>query len=152
RSVLAMQRILNSIERLDDAEAFVLLGTADNSAAIASHRKSLSSELQVEEGNVTEDGEGAVVGRLRTQWEAYQTSLDRFLLAPNEADRREIYLNTLQPAGAAIRKSTDDILAINQDAMVRKSEEAQQFAQRMNTLMVASSFGAFALGLVLSLG
>jgi NtrC-family two-component system sensor histidine kinase KinB len=152
RSVLAMQRILNAIERLDDAETEDLLGIGAGSQAVTAQRKMLEAELEVEEGNITEDGEGASVSRLRADWQAYQAGLDRFLVAANAPEKRNLYLGDLQSKAASIRNVAEEVLAINQDAMVRKSEDAQRAAQRMNTLMVASSLGAFALGLVLSLG
>ena len=55
RSVLAMQRMKESIERLDSAALFLVAGQRDKGAAqAAAHRSRFEDELEVQEGNITE--------------------------------------------------------------------------------------------------
>ncbi len=73
RSVLAAQRMKESIERMDSGALFLLAGQRDKGIEqAAAHRKRFAAELLVEEGNITESGEREVVARLRRRWEDYQ--------------------------------------------------------------------------------
>lgn len=152
RSVLAMQRISSAVERIDDGAALSLVDHDVMPVTdTAPQRKLLEAELQVEEGNLTEPGEGEMVARLRDQWHTARAALDRFAAAA-APERKGIYFDSVQPSLFAVRRSTEDVLALNQDAMVHKSGEAQRVARRMSTVMLAVSVLAFVLGLVLSLG
>ncbi|HEV3416079.1 MAG TPA: hypothetical protein VG056_04680, partial [Pirellulales bacterium] len=55
RSVLAAQRMKESIERLDSAAIFIVAGERNRAEPqIAEHLKKFAAELQVQENNVTE--------------------------------------------------------------------------------------------------
>ena len=49
-----------------------------------------------------------------------------------------------------MRTAIDDVLSLNQDAMVRKSNQARRSAQRLLQLMMVATAGALVLGLVAS--
>src|SRR5882724_7229974 len=68
-----------------------------------------------------------------------------------EAERRHAYFAQLQPAFLAVKEGADVILAINQDAMVHKSDRARRMAQRLDAVMIAAALGACVVGLLSSL-
>src|SRR5215813_10814545 len=85
RSVLAAQRMKESIERMDSSALFLLAGQREKGALQAeSNRKRFEFELRIEEGNITEHGEREAAIRLRSQWELYQRRWDA-LFALSEA-------------------------------------------------------------------
>lgn len=154
RSVVAAQRMKESVELLDSAALFRLAGSADRAdAVVADHRSAFEAELLVEEGNTTEPGEAEIAQNLRRHWLGYQAAYDRFVSAQPDAARTQ-YFEELLPAFSAVKLAADQVRDINQDAMVRKGELAAQRADTArrawffwSTLAVAS---AVAFGVLLS--
>ncbi|MGE0820918.1 MAG: ATP-binding protein [Candidatus Binatia bacterium] len=151
RSVLAAQRMKDAIERLDDVVQLSLLGKGEDGLQQAAlQRQRFENELQVAEGNVTEPGEREALGRLRALWQQYQEAFAQFGTGTETSALQASYLATLRPVFLSVKDAAEEILVINQDAMVQKSERARRAAQRLNTLMVAAALGAFLVGLVAS--
>lgn len=149
RSVLAAQRMKESIERMDSAALFRVTGeTARADALVATHRAGFAAELQAQEQNVTEPGEDEVTARLRGAWTDYLVRYDGFVAQPRAAT----YFAELEPRFVAVKGLADEILALNQDAMVRKSDEARDRAERAETIVTWSSIAALSLGLLVSFG
>ena len=152
RSVLAAQRMKEAIERLDDIAQLLLLGKKEKTEQQAApYQQRFESELQVEEGNITEPGEQEAVQQLRSSWNKYQEQLARFASLTDAVDLRSFYLVELRPLFLSVKDAAEDILVINQDAMVQKSERARKEARRLNTMMVAVALGALLLGTLISL-
>lgn len=152
RSVLAAQRMKEASERMDSAALFKLAGHWDIGAPLAAeHRKIFETELRVEEGNITESGEIDLAKRLRVQWTAFQAHYDRFIALSDPEQARQLYFNTLYPLFLDIKQSADQVLALNQDAMVRKSDRVRQIAARMNTFMILSTLAAALAGIFTSI-
>ena len=64
RSVLAAQRMKESIERLDSAALFLVIGERERGLALAAeHVPAFERELEVEEHNITEPGEEEAAGQ-----------------------------------------------------------------------------------------
>jgi signal transduction histidine kinase len=147
RSVLAAQRMKESGERIDGSALFVLIG--ERQAALASvpfHRRRFEEELRAQENNISETGEKEATERLRQAWQAYQADFDHFLSISDAGAVKKFYLDRLRQGFTAISDATDEVLALNQDAMVRKSNQTRAAAQRMDTIMVAAAIGALLLG------
>src|SRR5215470_17376489 len=88
RSVLAAQRMKDSIERMQDVAALLLIGNQGRNAMdqVAAPRQVFESELLVQEGNITEPGEGQATQHLRERWMSYQGKFNK--LAAGTADPR----------------------------------------------------------------
>ena len=148
RSVLAAQRMKEAIERMDSAAMFMLVGKTDLAQRqAAENRPRFETELKVQEGNITEPGETEKTRVLRQRWMKYQSDFDRFEQHP----MREAYFAELNPGFVAVKDAADDILALNQDTMVRKSERADRAARRMDTIMIAAGIAALLIGMGLSI-
>src|SRR5262249_46977200 len=130
---------------------FLLLGRRQRALAqVEEHRARFEAELRVQEGNITEIGERETTERLRARGMQYQRDFDT--LAGMPAEHAPTYsFERLKPAFLATKAVADQILAINQDAMVRKSDQAERAARRMDTIMVGAGIGALLLGLTLSI-
>ena len=99
RSVLAAQRMKESLERMD-SQALVALSEHPPAhvMAFAAQRELFEKELVVQEGNLTELGEPEATVRLRRAWDEYRTELARFEALPDRAGRTALYFSTLEPA------------------------------------------------------
>ncbi len=149
RSVLAAERMLEALERLQEAALSRATGRPVDDASVRSLAGRLEGELSVQEHNITEEGEDAATRRLRDRWTAYRAALDEALGAKGPAQLAR-YFDALVPAAAALREAANEILALNQDAMARKSDRARRLAERNVTIVVAATIAALALGLVSS--
>ncbi|MEO6774497.1 MAG: ATP-binding protein [Kofleriaceae bacterium] len=147
RSVLAAEHMKESAERIDSGVLFGLLGHGrDGIAQIDANIPKLEAELVAQEHNITEAGEREVTERFHAAWTTYRTAVIEGRDAP-EAGR---YFATLLPNFLAVKNGADEILTMNQDAMIQKSDRAQVLAKRSNTLLLAVSFLGFVLGLIAS--
>jgi signal transduction histidine kinase len=146
RSVLAAQRMGDALDGLDREALLLALGQPPGEPANAL-RDRFESELKVQEGNVTEPGEGEATERLRAAWNGYR---DQEREQAGAREKLPAYLGPLQKVSIAVRVAIDEVLALNQDAMVRKSNQARRSAQRLLQLMMVATAGALALGLFAS--
>jgi signal transduction histidine kinase/HAMP domain-containing protein len=138
RSVLASQRMADAAARIDSAALFCVAGERPRGLKrIAESQRAFELELRVQEGNVTEAGEAEATARLRADWQRSSDALARFTALASERELRDAYFSDLLPAITAVKQSADSVLALNQDAMVRKSDAAQRSAERLNTLLIA---------------
>ncbi len=113
-SVEAAQQMRESLERIDAERRAALAapGGAVAASELTAHRASFESAVAVAAGNLTEPGEGAVVERIRAGFIRYLAG---------------------DPAGgevALLRADTASLLAMNQEAMHRKSDAAGEVARR----------------------
>jgi two-component system, NtrC family, sensor histidine kinase KinB len=158
RSVLAAQRMKESIERMNSGALFVVAGEEAGQGAgepargierAELHREQLEAELRVQQENITEPGEREATQRLRALWTTYQEAFARLRSRPAE-QARATYFDELLPIFEQVRTASDAILALNQDAMVRKSHEAERAAARFNTLVVGFTVAGCILALLVS--
>ena len=154
RSVVAAERMKESIERLDSAALFRVAGRPEQAdPMIAENRPIFESELAVEEGNITEPGEADIAAALRADWGDYTAKYAAFLAAPPD-QQSAIYFTTLYPAFQVVKDAADRVLTLNQDAMVQKSEEAAASADTAGRAYfgwsMAGLLGAVALGAAVS--
>lgn len=151
RSVLAVQRMKESIERMDSAALFLVAGQREKGLRQAvEHRSLFEAEIAVQEGNITEPGEREVTRRLRAVWTDYQEKFDQLKEAPDPEASKRFYFAELEPTFYKVKTVADEILAMNQDAMVHRSEDVRRTAKRMNTITVTTALSALFLGLFLS--
>jgi signal transduction histidine kinase len=151
RSVLAAQRMKEAIERIDSAALFIVAGEQEAGARQSEeYIPRFERELETQEGNVTEAGEPQATRALRVRWNKYLGSLRIFMLPHDQAAHRLLYFEQLQPSFVEVKQGADMILTINQDAMVRKSEQARRTARRLDAVMIMAAVGACVLGLLSS--
>jgi two-component system, NtrC family, sensor histidine kinase KinB len=151
RSVLAAERMKEATERIDSGVVFVVIGRAARGLAqIDANLPKFDDELRTQENNITEAGERDTTARLRAAWTAYRAAVAEISKAPEASGLDERYFTTLLPAFLAVKDAADAILALNQDAMIHKSDRAQRLAGQWNTLLVVVSIAGLVLGLLAS--
>ena len=134
-SVDAAQRMRVSIEQLDaERRASNLTQTSEGAAAIEGDRREFDAAFAVAAGNLTEPGEGDLVEAIRAGFAAYL---------------RE------DPAGPAADRLRDDsarLMAMNREAMYRKSAAAGEVARRNGVWGAALAGLLITAGILLTLG
>ena len=156
-SVIAAQDMRDSLERQNSAALFALLGHREQALKrLSEYRTRFDATLQGAANNITEPGEGDVIEAIRRHRDAYYQQVDAFL-AEIKARRNipsmeagtsgaetpggsESFIR-LEPLINQLRTDCDNLLQINQRAMVAKSEAAAGVAQRwfVATLLIAGS-------------
>jgi PAS domain S-box-containing protein len=150
RSVLAAQRMADAMETLDRAALFHLAGLRPLPRDLVDQQgRRFETELAVEEGNLTEPGEGAATADLRRLWSRYRETITA-MAAHDDAAARALYQTDLAPAFLAVRAAANRVLELNQDAMLRKSDRARARAERTVSAMLLATAAALAIGLLLS--
>ncbi|HEY7216791.1 MAG TPA: ATP-binding protein [Candidatus Binatia bacterium] len=151
RSVLAAQRMKEAIERMDSGALFIAAGQREKGIEQAEKNRPLfEAELKVQEGNITEAGEKEFTAGLRNAWTDYQVKFARLEKSAGAEEAKQLYFAELEAAFYKVKAAADEILAINQDTMVRKSDNVRRTAERMNTITVTVALAALALGLFVS--
>ncbi|MGN6731045.1 MAG: ATP-binding protein [Candidatus Binatia bacterium] len=152
RSVLAAQRMKEAIERMDSGALFIAAGQrAKGTEQAEKNRPIFEAELKVQEGNITEAGEKEFTAGLRNAWNDYQAKFARLEKSPSAEEAKQLYFDELESAFFKVKTAADEILAINQDTMVRKSDDVRRTAERMNVITMTVAFAALALGLFVSI-
>jgi signal transduction histidine kinase/HAMP domain-containing protein len=139
RSVLAAERIKEAAERLDHAALARVAGRAEEAIDPGPTWRRLEEELLVQEGNITERGERDATERLRQAWRAYQEAFRRVEAVRGREAQARAYFADLEPRYAAVRAAAQEILDINQDAMVGKAERARRQAASLILAVVAAT-------------
>jgi signal transduction histidine kinase len=151
RSVLAAERMKEAAERVDSGVVFAIIGhTARGVEQIAQNLPTFETELVAQEANITEPGEGEATATLRSAWTTYHAAIELVQKHPEAAGLADRYFAELLPEFLAVKDAADQILTLNQDAMIHKSDIAQRLASRWNTLLVAVSIAGLALGIAAS--
>ncbi|HVV17229.1 MAG TPA: ATP-binding protein [Polyangia bacterium] len=151
RSVLAAQRMKESLERIDRASLFLLEEHTDGTkTTIATQAGQFETELSAQEGNITEPGEAQVTSQLREAWNAYIATIKRYQALDDRSAQRSTYFSALDPAFTRVNQLADQVLSLNQDAMVRKVDRAELRAGRYQHLVVAAVALALLLGIAAS--
>jgi two-component system, NtrC family, sensor histidine kinase KinB len=151
RSVLAAQRMKEAVERMDSASLFIVAGERQKGSEQAEkNRPIFEAELKVQEGNITEAGEKEFTEKLRAAWTDYLAKFDRLQKGATADEARGLYFSELESAFYRVKTAADEILAINQDTMVRNSDAVQRTAERMNTVTISVALAALAVGFFIS--
>ncbi|HMK73635.1 MAG TPA: HAMP domain-containing protein, partial [Myxococcaceae bacterium] len=151
RSVLAAQRMKESLERIDSAAMFLVIGEDRlGLQQAAENRPRFEAELVVEEQNITEPGEQEAATELRRRWTSYQRDFDAFVQLQSEPVRRARYLQVLNPDFIRVKDAADSILTINQDAMVQRSDQLQRKSELATTVTVLVVLAALLAGVLAS--
>ncbi len=148
RSALAAERMREALDSLDrDALLRALGRTPPERDAVL--RDGFEAELSLQTANITEAGEATATGRLRSAWKDYQRAR---ALAASAADPSSAFAGQVLEQSNGVRAAAEEILALNQAAMVRKSGLARSTARRLLLFMAGTTLVALVLGFVASTG
>jgi PAS domain S-box-containing protein len=158
-SVVAAQEMKESLERQDSAALFALLGAHDKAMVqLREHRARFDANFQKAANNITEIGEPEALETIRRDRDAYYQTFDAFLARLNagssgarreEVSERNEYFIHLEPQFNRLRADCENLMQLNQRAMLAKSEAAAGVAQLWfyRTLLFAGVLIAAGLGL-----
>ncbi|HEY6476371.1 MAG TPA: histidine kinase dimerization/phospho-acceptor domain-containing protein, partial [Polyangia bacterium] len=151
RSVLAAERMKEALERIDSAAMFIVAGERKRGNEQAEQNLlRFEQALETQQSNITERGEPEATTVLRRDWAAYRAAYARFAEGTEHAALEADYFKTMNPLFVNTKSAADRILDLNQDAMVRKRDQARRAAERANAAMIATALLASLIGLLAS--
>ncbi len=133
-SVLYMEHLKESLERMDSAFQFALAGRETEARRQFDENWSLYRQhLEDERGNITIPGEGELVSRISALGETYQRRGDEFFAQTSAERRQEDYFGEDAQAGLLaifqqMKQVADEIMRLNQETMEQASREAREAA------------------------
>lgn len=152
RSVLDAQVMKDTLERQDSAMLFHIAGhTRKAREQYAANRGRFLQHYHDAAANITEVGEDQVLRDLGTVFEQYTAEARGFLARPVTAGSRDLYFARLEPSFLGLKNRSDDLLRLNQEAMVRAQQRAEAQAGAATRAAVALAVGTLLLGVVYSL-
>ncbi|MBI3249491.1 MAG: HAMP domain-containing protein [Deltaproteobacteria bacterium] len=149
RSVLAVQRMKEAAERLEDNAVLGLLKIRRHETwqPSTTYLQQFEQELQAQEGNITELGERELTMQLRALWSDYRQKLAQLNGLDDASAAHQFYSTELETTFHNLRAVAETLLTVNQDSMVRKSEAVRHTAARLNGIVIVGAVGALLLGL-----
>jgi len=149
KSIIAAENMKEALERQDSSATFSIAGQADRGRKqFARSSEAFARELAVAANNITEPGESDIVADITGRYSAYQQELQSFLNEPPAAgvDQASRYFGQLEPDFATLKNRLDDLLRLNQEALVASSQRASSQSRRGEL----STGGLAAAGLLLA--
>ncbi|HLK58635.1 MAG TPA: ATP-binding protein [Chthonomonadaceae bacterium] len=136
-SVIAAQDMKEALERQDSAATFYLAEQVQEARdQYREYRVKFKEAYQKEANNITETGEEEMANDIGQQFAAYQQSIEKLLFAdppmPTNA-ARVYYFGKLKPAFLRLKQRAQDVLDLNQNAIVQKAARTKQEARSAST-------------------
>lgn len=155
KSVIAAQRMKDALERIDSSAAFVLAGQVQKARAQYEENKPrFEAAYNTEAHNITERGEGRMAADLGRWFEEYHKGIEKLLYANPPmplAQARTYYFDELEPGFIKLKNRAQDVLDINQAAIIRADARAKAEARSASWRSVIVTVVALAIALFLAL-
>ena len=151
RSVLAAQRMKEAIERMDSAALFIVAGDGKRHRTGGKESRHLRSRVESPGSEHHGGGRKGIHRETPLCVEELSSEVCPSQKTTSTEEAKRLYFSELENAFLQVKTAADEILAINQDAMVRKSDAVRRTAERMKNITIIVALAALALGLFLSL-
>src|SRR5215813_1631503 len=152
KSIRASENMKEALERIDSSAMFLVASHTEKAKAqFAENAGQFDDNFRIAADNITEPGEAEIVSDINSRYMAYKKAIQRFFDNQRKlsADQQSTdYFEHLEPAFLGLKNRLDDLLHLNQQAMVAASERAQaeSLKAEVSTAIVV------VLGLALALG
>ena len=137
KSILAAENMKEALEREDSSAMFFIAGHPDKARTqLNSSSERFNHEFQIAANNITEPGEAEIVADINAKYSAYHFRLESLLFSQQSisgASQTDLYFGRLEPDFVALKNRLDDLLHLNQQAMVNANDRAiaeTHFAER----------------------
>lgn len=138
-SVVAAQDMKESLERQDSALLFAILGETERAEnQVREYRLRFDRALARASNNITEPGEARLIERITADRAEYYRLFDELIStiragaqdSSRTPQNRQTYFSQLEPLFTRLRGNCDELLRLNQAAMLDKSDAARAAADR----------------------
>lgn len=155
KSVVAAQSMKEALERIDSSATFYLAGqVARARQQYAANVPPFEAAYRVEAGNITEPGEQQISNDIGSRFADYRRMVERLLYANPQlppAQARAYYFSKLEPAFRSLKQRAQDVLDLNQAAIVRADARAKSEARAASWRSIVVTVGALAAAILFGL-
>ncbi len=131
KSITAAENMKESLERQDSAAMFFITGHSQNAREqFEANSETFGREFEIAANNITEPGETKIVADITAKYQTYKKDLESFLARPRSAELSNFYFQRLEPEFLALKDKLDDLLHLNQQAMVAANNRAVSVSRR----------------------
>ena len=148
RSVVAVERMKEALERMDSGLMFAFSGCAEQAREqFDKSKQEFDRQLGVEQHNITVAGEKEAVEELTAEYRGYLAlATDYFDQRDSTtSSRADVYFSRLLPKFENLRRLEDRVLLLNQRNMEQMNEQALRNAASSTRLMIAALLVSVAL-------
>jgi PAS domain S-box-containing protein len=151
-SIVSAENMKEALERQDSASTFYIAGEVDRARQQFNRNVAqFQQQLEIAGNNITEPGEKEIIEDLKTSSQKYQRDVRTFLeTAGSVLGLSRTYFSLLEPQFTHLKDRLDDLLKINQQAMVAAGERAKLRARRARIYSEAAFLIALPLALLFS--
>ena len=135
-SIESVNKMINNLDVIDNSQAILL---SKKKPEKETSRKELSEAkmifqkyLLICEGNITEEGEGELIKKLKQQYEIYISKIEETDTTASE----EKYINVLIPEYRKVKILCYDLLNLNEIGMLKKNENAKLISRETEIYML----------------
>ncbi|MDQ2731465.1 MAG: hypothetical protein M3Y56_07390, partial [Armatimonadota bacterium] len=138
--------------RQDSAATFFLAG--QKSKALSQYERNgrlFQKAYKVEANNITESGEQQMANDIQRQYAVYRKAIEKLLYSNPPmpvSEAKANYFGTLDPAFLHLKQRAQDVLELNQAAIVKADADAEAEAVRASWTGVGVTVGAFLMALL----
>ncbi len=152
RDVLASERVDRALADLDRAAAGVALGRRMGDAQAAAREASarVVSALSALRPAAGRAGAAAAAARREAAFAVYAALVDRLFATADPEAARRLYAERLGPQLFAVEAAGRQVLEIEEDAVVERSEAARRAARRAGVILLFATWLALFAGLAAS--
>jgi NtrC-family two-component system sensor histidine kinase KinB len=137
RSVVAGQQMKESLERMDSAAFFTLVGEDARGRQLYQQNEPVFAQnLRIEEHNVTLPGEQALADSLHSLFANYSSEIAKFWNLTDLEQKRRVYFETLLPVATRIKDTAQEVIRINEENMLAENQEARTLSSKSIRLMI----------------
>jgi NtrC-family two-component system sensor histidine kinase KinB len=137
RSVVAGQQMKESLERMDSAAFFTLVGEDARGRQLYQQNEPVFAQnLRIEEHNVTLPGEQALANSLHSLFANYSSEIAKFWNLTDLEQKRRVYFETLLPVATRIKDTAQEVIRINEENMLAENQEARTLSSKSIRLMI----------------
>src|SRR3982075_1385035 len=137
RSVVAGQQMKESLERMDSAAFFTLVGEDARGRQLYQQNEPIFAQnLRIEEHNVTLPGEQPLADSLHSLFADYSSEIAKFWNLTDLNQKRQGYFETLLPVATRIKDTAQEVIRINEENMLAENQEARTLSSKSIRLMI----------------
>ncbi|TLU81593.1 MAG: HAMP domain-containing protein [Chlorobium sp.] len=152
RSVVACQKMTESLDRIDSGLLFSFAGHGDEGMnTIRENEQHFRDALHVELGNITLPGEHQKAMQINTLFLQYHIIIKQVTdQSTSLSERQRLYFSDLLPLFRHIKQLSAEVLNMNQANMQAANDTARQMAASAHNTMLAAIFASAVIALLFS--
>ncbi len=152
RSVVACQKMTESLERIDSGALFTFAGHYDEGmSTIRENEQNFRHALQVELGNITLPGEHQKAMQINTLFVRYYIIIKQVTNSSiSFSERQRRYFTDILPLSQQIKQLSSQVLEMNQANMQAANDNARQMAASAHNTMLVAIFASAIIAILFS--